>query len=116
MRQVVAGLAYMHDLSLIHRDIKPQNILVDLDGHVKLTDFGLGRLKLGHDFASTRTALTNEVVTLWYRAPEILLGDEHYERSIDLWSVGCVLYKVLRYEPSTRIDARAALAHDYFRP
>jgi serine/threonine protein kinase len=67
-------------------DLKPQNILVTRDGGLKLADFGLARA-----FTPTHRPLTVEVITRWYRAPEILLGGNVYSSSVDMWSVGCIL-------------------------
>ena len=86
--QILAGVAHLHDRRILHRDLKPQNILVRraIDRRtLKISDFGLSRA-FGRPRAHTR-----EVVTLWYRAPEILLGAEHYSTPVDVWSVGCIL-------------------------
>lgn len=69
----------------MHRDLKPQNLLIDKDGNVKLADFGLARA-----FGLPVKTYTHEVVTLWYRAPEILLGAKEYSTPIDIWSIGCI--------------------------
>jgi len=69
----------------MHRDLKPQNLLIDTEGNVKLADFGLARA-----FGLPVKTYTHEVVTLWYRAPEILLGAKEYSTPIDIWSIGCI--------------------------
>lgn len=83
MYQLIAGVKYLHDEGFMHRDIKGANLLLNNRGELKLTDFGLARKT-----NPTHTNYTNRVVTLWYRAPELLLGSENYTPSIDLWSVG----------------------------
>ena len=85
-RQMLRGLAECHARLVLHRDLKPQNILIDSCGNLKVADFGLARA-----FTLPIQKLTNEVVTLWYRAPEILLGSEHYSTGIDLWAAGCII-------------------------
>ena len=80
---------------MIHRDIKPQNILVTpRNGVIKLADFGLARA-----FSVPLRAYTHEVVTLWYRAPELLLGATSYGPEIDIWSVGCIFAELLYRKP-----------------
>ena len=69
----------------MHRDLKPQNLLLDGKGNIKLADFGLARA-----FGLPVKTYTHEVVTLWYRAPEILLGQKQYSTPVDIWSIGCI--------------------------
>ncbi|KAJ3434630.1 cyclin-dependent kinase [Anaeramoeba flamelloides] len=97
MWQILNGMHYLHENWVIHRDIKPANILIkdtpDEKGVVKIADFGLARIfqdpfnGLGRD---------GNVVTIWYRAPELLLGSEHYTKAIDIWSIGCLFFELLR--------------------
>jgi serine/threonine protein kinase len=86
IKQLCEGLAYLHTHRILHRDIKPQNLLVDKEGHVKIADFGLSRC-----FSLPTKSYTHEVVTMWYRAPELLLGSKMYTNGIDIWSLGCVM-------------------------
>lgn len=83
--QILQATAYCHAHRVMHRDLKPQNLLIDGDGNVKLADFGLARA-----FGLPVKTYTHEVVTLWYRAPEILLGAKEYSTPIDIWSIGCI--------------------------
>lgn len=90
MRQILSGLAHCHENRVIHRDLKPSNILIDQLGSLKLCDFGLARTV----YIPNRT-MTAEVCTLWYRPPEILLGQRLYDTSIDIWSVGCIFAELI---------------------
>ena len=92
--QLLQGLLFCHSRRIIHRDLKPQNILVENGSAIKIADFGLCRA-----FGIPITALTHEVVTLWYRAPEILLGSKHYLLPIDIWSVGCIFAEMADRKP-----------------
>ncbi|KAG8197100.1 hypothetical protein JTE90_004361 [Oedothorax gibbosus] len=88
LKQLFEGLSYLHEQSFIHRDIKPANVLINNAGELKIADFGLAR-----QFpppADERTIYSPRVVTLWYRAPEILLGQKDYGTSVDLWAAGCL--------------------------
>ena len=83
--QLLAGVAFCHDRRVLHRDLKPQNLLVNKDGELKLADFGLARA-----FGIPVRSYTHEVVTLWYRAPDVLMGSRKYSTPVDIWSVGCI--------------------------
>jgi len=94
MFQVLRGLAYCHDRRILHRDLKPQNLLINAKGELKLADFGLARAKS----LPTKT-YSNEVVTLWYRPPDVLLGSIEYTMSIDMWGVGCIYFEMVAGRP-----------------
>ncbi|KNC47357.1 cell division control protein 2 [Thecamonas trahens ATCC 50062] len=85
LQQLLEGIAFCHSHRVLHRDLKPQNLLIDRNGVLKLADFGLARA-----FGIPVRTYTHEVVTLWYRAPEILLGSRHYSCPVDVWSIGCI--------------------------
>jgi len=90
MYQIVKGIAFCHCHRVLHRDLKPQNLLIDKKGYIKLADFGLARA-----FNLPVRTYTHEVVTLWYRAPEILLGTKHYSTPVDIWSIGCIFAEMV---------------------
>jgi len=90
MQQLLSGIAYCHAHRVLHRDLKPQNLLIDNRGTIKLADFGLARA-----FSLPVRTYTHEVVTLWYRAPEILLGTKTYSTAVDVWSLGCIFAEML---------------------
>ncbi|UYV70118.1 CDK18 [Cordylochernes scorpioides] len=92
--QLLRGLAYCHRRRILHRDLKPQNLLINERGELKLADFGLARAKS----VPTKT-FSYEVVTLWYRPPDVLLGSTDYTTSIDMWGVGCIFYEMVRNRP-----------------
>lgn len=87
MYQILLGMQYLHDMKIIHRDIKSGNILYNNIGEVKIGDFGLARV---HNPTNINKRYTQLVVTLWYRAPEILLGLRQYNQAVDMWSIACV--------------------------
>jgi len=92
--QLLKGLAYCHQKKVLHRDLKPQNLLINNEGILKLADFGLAR-----GFGIPVKSYTHEVVTLWYRAPDVLLGSKNYSTSVDIWSVGCIFAELLNKKP-----------------
>ena len=94
MRQLLSGLAYLHDQWVFHRDLKTSNILYNNRGEVKICDFGLART-----YGSPLRAYTQLVVTLWYRAPELLLDEGVYSPAIDVWSMGCIMAELLTRKP-----------------
>ena len=82
---MLKGIAFCHAKKVLHRDLKPQNILVDQKDNLKIADFGLARIAC-HPFRP----FTRDIVTLWYRPPEILLGCDEYSTAVDMWAVGCI--------------------------
>ncbi|XP_031723643.1 cyclin-dependent kinase 12 isoform X1 [Anarrhichthys ocellatus] len=95
MRQLMEGLDYCHKNNFLHRDIKCSNILLNNRGQIKLADFGLARLYSSEE----SRPYTNKVITLWYRPPELLLGEERYSPAIDVWSCGCILGELFTKKP-----------------
>ncbi|GAB7352951.1 hypothetical protein MBLNU459_g3526t1 [Dothideomycetes sp. NU459] len=94
MHQLLRGIAFCHDNRVLHRDLKPQNLLINTKGQLKLADFGLARA-----FGIPVNTFSNEVVTLWYRAPDVLLGSRTYNTSIDIWSAGCIMAEMYSGRP-----------------
>ncbi|KAL8986466.1 MAG: hypothetical protein Q9177_004177 [Variospora cf. flavescens] len=94
MYQLLQGIAFCHENRVLHRDLKPQNLLINNKGQLKLADFGLARA-----FGIPVNTFSNEVVTLWYRAPDVLLGSRTYNTSIDIWSAGCIMAEMYTGRP-----------------
>lgn len=114
---ILCGLKYLHSAGIMHRDIKPANILVDDDFNLKLCDFGLsrsitksgfnydnglGKKEFGEKLHNDRNGrrqrvrdLSNHVQTRWYRAPEVILLESHYNQKVDIWSLGCIFSEIL---------------------
>ena len=91
--ELVLGLKYLHENNILHRDLKPSNILLSAKNEIKIGDFGLARI-----FSNSSNAIkryTNQVVTICYRAPELLLGETNYSTEVDIWSLGCILLELL---------------------
>jgi len=102
MWQLLNGLHYLHENWVLHRDLKPANVLVTSTGIVKIGDLGLAR-----SFFRPIQPLFNSdkvVVTIWYRAPELILGARHYTKAIDVWSVGCIFGELLTGKPLFKGD------------
>lgn len=112
MAQLVEGIRYCHSHRILHRDLKPQNLLINREGNLKLADFGLARAfgvplrTYTHEVStgpcSCGPALLihlSQVVTLWYRSPEILLGGRQYSTGVDMWSVGAIFAEMCTRKP-----------------
>lgn len=97
MHQILTGIAYLHSNNIIHRDIKSANILLNNNGVVKLGDFGLARTIC--PLPKRNKIYSGNVVTIWYRSPELLLGMKNYDLKVDMWSIGCVFAELLMGEP-----------------
>lgn len=135
LEQVLRGVYACHRNRVLHRDLKPQNLLLDREGYLKIADFGLGRPFAstgpvqGVDFKSAAPELgkfvprnplpgqlpsgmyTEDVVTRWYRAPEIMLGETNYGTAIDVWSIGCIFAEMLTRWPLLPGDSNVDQAH-----
>ena len=102
MKQLFEVLKYIHGENFIHRDLKCSNLLLSHDMKLKLADFGLARCieaPYTTNQAKELDKLTNTVITLWYRPPELLLGQKKYGRAVDIWSAGCILAELIIRHP-----------------
>jgi mitogen-activated protein kinase 1/3 len=102
--QLVVGINYLHSANVIHRDLKPQNILVNKDCQIKICDFGLGRglPEEGEEGGDDPSNLTEYVTTRWYRAPEVILCPSKYSKAMDIWSIGCIFAELMARCPLFR--------------
>lgn len=94
MLQLTSGVSYLHHNYILHRDLKTSNLLLSNKGQLKIADFGMARY-----VGDPAPKLTSLVVTLWYRAPELLLGAKEYGAAVDMWSVGCIFAELLERTP-----------------
>lgn len=110
MYQITAAILFCHRRRVLHRDLKPQNLLISKDGLIKVADFGLGR-----SFGIPVRNYTHEIVTLWYRAPEILLGSPRYSCPVDVWSLGCIFSEMVTRKPLFQGDSEIDQLFRMFR-
>lgn len=108
--QLMQGLLFCHQRRVLHRDLKPQNLLIDKNGSIKIADFGLARA-----FGIPVRVYTHEVVTLWYRAPEVLLGSPKYSCPIDIWSLGTIFAEMVNRRPLFQGDSEIDQLFRIFR-
>lgn len=94
MAMTLRGLEFCHRNFMLHRDLKPNNLLIASDGQLKIADFGLAR-----DFADPGHKMTCQVITRWYRPPELLFGCRYYSSAVDIWSVGCIFAELMLRTP-----------------
>lgn len=99
MKQLFEVLDFLNDRKVVHRDIKSSNILINSRHQVKLADFGLARSLQSGDGREIKADMTNNVITLWYRPPELLMGAVRYTSAVDVWSTGCVLAELELLRP-----------------
>ncbi|KAK8894896.1 hypothetical protein M9Y10_023337 [Tritrichomonas musculus] len=108
--QLLCGIFVLHTHRIIHRDIKPENLLLDKNGFLKICDFGLSRY-----FTLPLRQYSPDVVSEWYRAPELLFGSKSYELSIDVWSAGCIIAEMIRGAPLFQGDSDLDQIHKIFQ-
>uniref|UniRef100_A0A7G3ADK2 Putative cyclin-dependent kinase cdk5 n=1 Tax=Lutzomyia longipalpis TaxID=7200 RepID=A0A7G3ADK2_LUTLO len=110
LHQITRAILFCHRRRVLHRDLKPQNLLINKDGLIKIADFGLGRC-----VGVPVRLYTHEIVTLWYRSPEILLGSKRYSCPVDIWSVGCIFAEMATRKPLFQGDSEIDQLFRMFR-
>ncbi|KAH6948128.1 hypothetical protein HPB50_023066 [Hyalomma asiaticum] len=110
LKQILEAILFCHQRRVLHRDLKPQNLLIDENGTIKVADFGLARA-----FGIPVRVYTHEVVTLWYRAPEVLLGAQRYSTPVDIWSIGCIFVEMINRRPLFHGDSEIDQLFRIFR-
>uniref|UniRef100_A0A1A9ZKZ6 Protein kinase domain-containing protein n=1 Tax=Glossina pallidipes TaxID=7398 RepID=A0A1A9ZKZ6_GLOPL len=108
--QITSAILFCHWRRVFHRDLKPRNLLIDKNGIIKVADFGLGR-----SFGIPVRIYTHEIVTLWYRAPEVLLGSPRYSCPVDIWSIGCIFAEMTTRKPLFQGDSEIDQLFKMFR-
>lgn len=96
--QICRGMKYLHTSNVVHRDLKPRNLLVNSNCDVKICDFGLARIDYP-EMSWKTSVMTDYVATRWYRAPEIIVGWGDYTKAVDIWSIGCILAELILRKP-----------------
>jgi len=108
--QLFQGILFCHQRRVLHRDMKPQNLLIDQNGGIKIADFGLARA-----FGIPIRVYTHEVVTMWYRAPEVILGSPRYSCPLDIWSIGVIYAEMVNKKPLFQGDSEIDQLFRIFR-